>query len=111
MAALSRRYIGGGGIGGAGVRRWGAIGAMLFCAGLEAGQALAGQAPANPPATAPANPAATAPAGQSGGKKPGATSSNALPTADEVLAHYIRALGGEQVLRKFTSRVMKGTFE
>ncbi|HKO05079.1 MAG TPA: hypothetical protein VJW51_10035 [Candidatus Acidoferrales bacterium] len=76
---------------------------MLLCAGAVAGQALAGQAPANPPATAPA--------GQSAGKTPGAASSNALPTADQVLAHYIRALGGEQVLRKFTARVMKGTFE
>ena len=35
----------------------------------------------------------------------------ALPTADSVIARYVRALGGEAVLKKVTSRVLKGTFE
>ncbi len=33
-----------------------------------------------------------------------------LPTVEQVLAHYTRALGGEQALKKLNSRVMKGTF-
>jgi hypothetical protein len=66
------------------VKRWAAIGTMLL---YSAGAA-----------------------GQTAGKTPTA-SANALPTADQVLAHYIRALGGEQALRKITSRVMKGAFE
>jgi hypothetical protein len=32
-----------------------------------------------------------------------------LPSADEVLAKYVQALGGEQSLRKVTSRVITGT--
>lgn len=32
-----------------------------------------------------------------------------LPTADVILAKYVQALGGEQVLRKITSRVITGT--
>lgn len=67
------------------VKRFLALGFLvLFCAGVSAAQT-----PAKKPA-------------------PAATS---LPTADQVLARYIRALGGEQALRKVTSRVMKGTFE
>lgn len=66
------------------VKRWAAIGAiLLYSAGA---------------------------AGQTTGKTP-AASAITLPTADQVLAHYIRALGGEQALRKITSRVMKGAFE
>ena len=86
------------------MRRWVAIGAMLWLCGCTvAGQAPAGQTPAKSPATPPA--------AQSAEKTPGATAPAALPTADQVLANYIRALGGEQALRKSTSRVMKGTFE
>ena len=48
---------------------------------------------------------------QAAGKKPGPSAATALPTVDQVLAHYVRALGGEQALHKITSRVMKGTFE
>jgi len=33
------------------------------------------------------------------------------PTADQILARYIDALGGEQALRKVTSRVMTGTMD
>ncbi len=85
------------------MKQWVAIGALLLYSAVAAGQTPAGQAGANLPAT-------PAP-GQSAGKAPGAASASALPTADEVLAHYIRALGGEQALRKITSRVMKGKFE
>ncbi len=46
------------------------------------------------PRTAP--PAATAPGG-------------AAPTADEIAAKYVAALGGADAIRKVTSRVMKGT--
>jgi hypothetical protein len=34
-----------------------------------------------------------------------------LPTVEQVLARYVGALGGQQVLSKLNSRVMKGTFE
>jgi len=85
------------------VKRWVAIGAVLLYSAGAAGQTPAEQAGANPPATTSA--------GQSGGKSPGTAPASALPAADQVLAHYIRALGGEQALRKITSRVMKGTFE
>ncbi len=34
-----------------------------------------------------------------------------LPAADAILAKYIQALGGEQALRKITSRTMAGTFD
>jgi len=44
-------------------------------------------------------------------KQPAAPAAPALPTVEQVLAHYIRALGGEQALKKLNSRVMKGTFE
>jgi outer membrane lipoprotein-sorting protein len=44
-------------------------------------------------------------------KKPAAPAASALPTVDQVLAHYTRALGGEQALRNLHSRVMKGTFQ
>ena len=33
----------------------------------------------------------------------------ALPSADEILTKYIQALGGEQAIRKITSRVITGT--
>ena len=35
----------------------------------------------------------------------------AAPTADQILAKYIDALGGEQALRKVTSRVITGTLD
>jgi hypothetical protein len=34
-----------------------------------------------------------------------------LPSVDEVLAKYVQALGGEQALRKVTSRLITGTWE
>lgn len=43
--------------------------------------------------------------------KPAASTPASLPTVEQVLAHYVRALGGEQALRKLNSRVMKGAFE
>ena len=85
------------------MKRWVAIGALLLYGAGAAGQAPAGQAGANPPAT-------PAP-GHSAAKAPGAASSSEVPTADQVLARYVRALGGEQALRRITSRVMKGKFE
>ena len=35
--------------------------------------------------------------------------SPALPSADQILANYVRALGGEQAIRKVTSRVITAT--
>ena len=35
----------------------------------------------------------------------------ALPSIDDVLAKYIKASGGEDAIKKITSRVMKGTFD
>ncbi len=40
-----------------------------------------------------------------------AASKPTLPTADAVLAKYIDALGGEQALRKATSRIVTGTLD
>jgi zinc protease len=40
-----------------------------------------------------------------------ATKSAALPTVDEVLDRYVKALGGRAVIEKIKSRVSKGTFE
>ena len=53
---------------------------------------------------------AQAPATASKPAKP-AVATPALPTVDDVLAHYRRALGGDLALKKLNSRVMKGTFE
>lgn len=53
---------------------------------------------------------AQAPASPAAAKKPAPPDAAALPTVDQVLAHYTRALGGEQALKKLNSRVMKGTF-
>jgi photosynthetic reaction center cytochrome c subunit len=46
-------------------------------------------------------------------EKPAATDSKgpALPAADAIVAKYIDALGGEQALRKVTSRVVTGTLD
>ena len=38
-----------------------------------------------------------------------AANAAAMPGADQILAHYVQALGGEQALHKFSSRVEKGT--
>ena len=35
----------------------------------------------------------------------------ALPSVDDVLAKYVQALGGEQALRKVTSRLITATWE
>ena len=37
--------------------------------------------------------------------------SGSLPSLDEVLAHYVDAMGGEKALRAVTSRVIKGTVD
>jgi hypothetical protein len=52
---------------------------------------------------------AQAPAAAPATKRP-AVATPALPSVDEVLAHYVRALGGEQALKRLNSRVMKGAF-
>jgi hypothetical protein len=41
--------------------------------------------------------------------EPVTTPKPALPTADQVLAKYVEALGGEQALRKVTARTITGT--
>jgi hypothetical protein len=41
--------------------------------------------------------------------EPVTTPKPALPTADQILAKYVQALGGEQALRKVTSRAITGT--
>lgn len=43
--------------------------------------------------------------------EPQETSKITLPSVDEILAKYVEALGGEQVIRKITSRVITGTEE
>jgi hypothetical protein len=52
-------------------------------------------------AAKPAAPAAT----------PSATKAAALPTADQVLDHYVQAIGGRAAWLKLNSRVSKGTIE
>jgi hypothetical protein len=42
---------------------------------------------------------------------PAAKEAAAGPTVDQILAKYVEALGGEQALRKITSRVMTGTMD
>ncbi|HEY4948736.1 MAG TPA: hypothetical protein VIH88_00245 [Candidatus Acidoferrales bacterium] len=42
---------------------------------------------------------------------PSATKSAALPTADQVLDHYVQAIGGRAAWLKLNSRVSKGTIE
>ena len=54
---------------------------------------------------------AQAPAAPAPAKNPASAQDAVLPTVEQVLAHYTRALGGEQALKKLNSRVMKGTFE
>ncbi len=41
--------------------------------------------------------------------EPVTTPKPALPTADQILAKYVQALGGEQALRKVTTRTITGT--
>jgi len=41
--------------------------------------------------------------------KPEASVAIALPSADQILANYVRALGGEQAIRKVTTRVITAT--
>ena len=52
------------------------------------------------PATPPAPPAA-----------PAAAAAEKLPSPEQVLDHYMKAIGGVEQARKFSSRVMKGAFE
>jgi len=65
-----------------------------------------GQSSANPPSAKRADTTAAAST-----SAPGSTSTAPLPTADFVLAHYVRALGGEAALKKITSRSLRGTFD
>jgi hypothetical protein len=74
-----------------------AVGLWLACAvSLPAVQP---PSPAPPPATADQPAAPTA-------DKPGA-----LPSAGDILARYRAAIGGEENIRKYTSRTVTGTFE
>jgi hypothetical protein len=67
----------------------------IVCACLAAAVLAAGnRASAQPPTSAPA---AAAPA--------------ALPSVDEVLKKYRAAIGGEDAIKKHTTRLVKGTFE
>lgn len=66
----------------------------------------------------PAPPAAAGRGGGGGGGGRGAAAAPApeppapaLPSADAILAKYVQALGGEQALRKITSRTSTGTFD
>lgn len=43
--------------------------------------------------------------------KPAPKSDAALPSVDEVLDKYVKAIGGKEAVEKVTSRVEKGTFE
>src|SRR5262249_43668852 len=36
---------------------------------------------------------------------------SALPTVDDVLDHYLKAIGGKEAIEKLTSRSMKGSFD
>ena len=54
---------------------------------------------------------AQSPISSSKAASPGAASSAALPTVDEVLDRYVKALGGRAAIEKINSRVSKGTFE
>jgi len=53
---------------------------------------------------------AQAPQNPNQAKKP-ASATPSLPTVEQVLNRYVRALGGQPALSKLNSRVMKGTFE
>ncbi|HZI19020.1 MAG TPA: hypothetical protein VEY09_10540 [Pyrinomonadaceae bacterium] len=78
-----------------------ALAALLLCgaAAARAQQPTPAPAPAQPPAPAPAQPPPAAKAGEK------------LPTVEEVMASYEKALGGAEALAKYRSRVMKGTIE
>lgn len=67
------------------------IGVILIVGALGAG--------AQNPQQTPPKPAEAAPAVES------------LPTADQILAAYVDALGGKAAMEKVTSRLAKGTFE
>ncbi|MCI0660472.1 MAG: hypothetical protein L0220_05305 [Acidobacteria bacterium] len=44
-------------------------------------------------------------------KAASSTSTEALPSVDEILEKYIKAVGGKQAIEKITTRAVKGTFE
>ena len=79
--------------------------AMMFVLTLVATMTAAGLAMAQEPAPKPAPAGAAAAAA-----KPEAKAA-ALPTVDEVLAKYVKASGGEEALKKITSRTAKGAFD
>lgn len=56
-------------------------------------------------AQTPAQPAAT----QAPSKPPSTATASALPSADQILDHYLKATGGRDAWKKLTSRVSKGT--
>ena len=62
------------------------------------------------PVTVPPLPQGPAMAMMAAAAEPPATAPS-LPSVDQVLAKYVQALGGEQALRKVTSRVITGTWE
>jgi hypothetical protein len=44
-------------------------------------------------------------------EKPGASAAAALPTTDEILDKYVKAMGGKEACLKLNSRIAKGTFQ
>jgi zinc protease len=44
-------------------------------------------------------------------EKPAASPAASLPTTDEILDNYVKALGGKEACLKLTSRTVKGTFQ
>jgi hypothetical protein len=61
--------------------------------------------------TAPTPAPAAGGRGGRGGAAAAEPAEPALPAADAIVAKYIQALGGEQALRKVTSRTFSGTFD
>lgn len=65
--------------------------------------------PGGTPPAPPAGEGRGAPGAARGGGEAPAAAAPALPTVDAILAKYVQALGGEQALRKVTSRTLTGT--
>jgi outer membrane lipoprotein-sorting protein len=77
---------------------------MIFICAMLAVSAFAQGDPHKQPAAQPAaKPAEMKPAD--------AKTADALPTADQILDKFVKAIGGKAAVEKVTSRVSKGTFE